>query len=206
MLIYIILEYNINILMNPYEILGLDSNTSIEDIKLKYRQLASENHPDKGGDTEKFKLISLAYQILIDPIKRKTYDQNGVFFADSSVLQEVKDHLQRIFQNQINVHDPNHHDLILSMKNEVNTSKSHIIASLEQTKLNIQKFEKIKNKLKMKQKSENILLELLENRINDSYVDIKGLTRRLQVYDYMVSILDNYHYSELEWHELLTTQ
>lgn len=191
--------------MNPYEILGVELNASNEDIKQKYRQLASENHPDKGGDTEKFQLISLAYQILTDPIKRKTYDQNGIFFADSSIFQEAKDHIHRIFTNQLAVHDPESHDLILSMKVEVNTSKSHVLHSLEQTKLNIQRFTKIKNKLKMKQKSENILLDLLETRINDSNVDIKGLTRRLQVYEYIVTILDNYHYSEFEWQELLST-
>lgn len=191
--------------MNPYEILGVELNASNEDIKQKYRQLASENHPDKGGDTEKFQLISLAYQILTDPIKRKTYDQNGIFFADSSIFQEAKEHIHRIFTNQLAVHDPESHDLILSMKVEVNTSKSHVLHSLEQTKLNIQRFTKIKNKLKMKQKSENILLDLLETRINDSNVDIKGLTRRLQVYEYIVTILDNYHYSEFEWQELLST-
>ena len=191
--------------MNPYEILGVELNASNEDIKQKYRQLASENHPDKGGDTEKFQLISLAYQILTDPIKRKTYDQNGIFFADSSIFQEAKDHIHRIFTNQLAVHDPESHVLILSMKVEVNTSKSHVLHSLEQTKLNIQRFTKIKNKLKMKQKSENILLDLLETRINDSNVDIKGLTRRLQVYEYIVTILDNYHYSEFEWQELLST-
>lgn len=191
--------------MNPYEILGVELNASNEDIKQKYRQLASENHPDKGGDTEKFQLISLAYQILTDPIKRKTYDQNGIFFADSSIFQEAKDHIHRIFTNQLAVHDPESHDLILSMKVEVNTSKSHVLHSLEQTKLNIQRFTKIKNKLKMKQKSENILLDLLETRINDSNVDIKGLTRRLQVYEYIVTILDNYHYSEFERQELLST-
>lgn len=191
--------------MNPYEILGVELHATIEDIKQKYRSLASENHPDKGGDSEKFKLISLAYQILSDPIKRKTFDHNGIFFADSSLLQEVKEHIQRIFINQIAVHDPNHHDLILAMKNEVTTSKNHILSSLEETKKNIEKFEKIKKKLKLKQKSENILLTLLESLINDRYVDIKGLSRRLEVYEYMILILENYHYSDLEWQELLST-
>ncbi|NBO23287.1 hypothetical protein EBU94_08125, partial [bacterium] len=66
-------------------------------------------------------------------------------------------------------------------------------------------FEIIKKKLKLKQKSENILLTLLESLINDSYVDIKGLSRRLEVYEYMILILENYHYSDLEWQELLST-
>lgn len=37
-----------------------------------------KNHPDKGGDIEKFKEISAAAEILGDADKRKTYDQYGL--------------------------------------------------------------------------------------------------------------------------------
>jgi DnaJ family protein A protein 2 len=36
-----------------------------------------KEHPDKGGDTEKFKDISVAYECLSDPEKRKLYDKYG---------------------------------------------------------------------------------------------------------------------------------
>jgi hypothetical protein len=36
-----------------------------------------QEHPDKGGDPEKFKAISKANDILSDPEKRKLYDQYG---------------------------------------------------------------------------------------------------------------------------------
>ena len=34
-------------------------------------------HPDKGGDTEKFKLLTEAYEVLSDPKKKQIYDQFG---------------------------------------------------------------------------------------------------------------------------------
>merc|ERR1719379_2299007 len=40
-------------------------------------KLARKEHPDKGGDPEKFKVISKAYDILSDEEKRKLYDQGG---------------------------------------------------------------------------------------------------------------------------------
>jgi len=40
-----------------YEILGVQKNASMDDIKKAYRKLAIKNHPDKGGDPEKFKEI-----------------------------------------------------------------------------------------------------------------------------------------------------
>ena len=38
---------------------------------------AAQEHPDKGGDPERFKIISKAYEILSDPHKREVYDQAG---------------------------------------------------------------------------------------------------------------------------------
>ena len=36
-----------------------------------------QHHPDKGGDTEKFKRINKAYEVLKDEEKRKIYDEHG---------------------------------------------------------------------------------------------------------------------------------
>ncbi|CAN0863266.1 Chaperone protein dnaJ 2 [Linum grandiflorum] len=36
-----------------------------------------KNHPDKGGDPEKFKELAQAYEVLSDPEKREIYDQYG---------------------------------------------------------------------------------------------------------------------------------
>lgn len=38
---------------------------------------AAQNHPDKGGDPEVFKQITMAYEVLSDPEKRKLYDKYG---------------------------------------------------------------------------------------------------------------------------------
>jgi len=60
-----------------YETLGVSRNAEKLDLKKAYRKLASQHHPDKGGDTEKFKEIKEAYEVLNDPEKRATYDQFG---------------------------------------------------------------------------------------------------------------------------------
>lgn len=51
--------------MNYYQTLGLQSGASPEEIKKAYRKLASQHHPDKGGDTAKFQEIQAAYEGLL---------------------------------------------------------------------------------------------------------------------------------------------
>jgi molecular chaperone DnaJ len=64
-----------------YEVLGIDTKASQDEIKKAYRQLALQFHPDRNpGDTEaeeKFKEAAEAYEVLRDPQKRDIYDQFG---------------------------------------------------------------------------------------------------------------------------------
>ncbi|WFD29788.1 hypothetical protein MSPP1_000801 [Malassezia sp. CBS 17886] len=56
--------------MTFYEMLGVDAQASVEDIRRSYRKLAIKLHPDKNpGDPEgeeKFKSLAAAYQVLSD--------------------------------------------------------------------------------------------------------------------------------------------
>jgi len=60
--------------MDHYSTLGVDKNAGPDDIKRAYRKMASQHHPDKGGDTAKFQQIEEAYRILSDPEKREQYN------------------------------------------------------------------------------------------------------------------------------------
>merc|ERR1719161_1441735 len=60
-----------------YKLLEVDKNAGDSDIKKAYRKLAVKHHPDKGGDPEKFKEITRAYEVLSDRDKREKYDRFG---------------------------------------------------------------------------------------------------------------------------------
>ena len=64
-----------------YKVLGVEPKASPEEIRRAYRKLARIFHPDiNPGDKqaeEKFKEISVAYEVLSDADKRKRYDEFG---------------------------------------------------------------------------------------------------------------------------------
>jgi DnaJ-class molecular chaperone len=157
--------------MNPYDILKVKKNTSIEDIKKAYRKLALKYHPDKNiGDKEesskKFKEISEAYQILSDPEKKKIYDNFGKvhhnFVSPENLFQHIfKDVDPKIVKFISNTYS-NISEAINQSENgnikDIFTnidSKSIITDSLEALKIylnssrnkNTESFKKVKNNI-----------------------------------------------------------
>lgn len=60
-----------------YEILSVDRNASREEIRMAYKKLAVQWHPDKNSSpdaTDKFQKIQIAYETLSDDQKRMAYD------------------------------------------------------------------------------------------------------------------------------------
>ena len=66
-------------MQNPYQTLGVEQTASPDEIKRAYRRLASQHHPDKGGDKVKFQEIQSAYDTLTDPQRRAQFDNPGPF-------------------------------------------------------------------------------------------------------------------------------
>jgi len=63
-----------------YDLLGVAPTASSSEIKKSYRKKAMKYHPDKNPSpeaSEKFKLMSAAYEVLSDDDKRGTYDRFG---------------------------------------------------------------------------------------------------------------------------------
>lgn len=64
-------------MQNPYQTLGVAHNATADQIKQAYRKLASQHHPDRGGDTRVFQEVQVAYDTLSDPQRRAAYDNPG---------------------------------------------------------------------------------------------------------------------------------
>lgn len=62
---------------NAYKVLGLKEGATISEVKKAYRKLALQNHPDKGGDAEKFREIQEAHETLQKVLKAKEKYKKG---------------------------------------------------------------------------------------------------------------------------------
>lgn len=76
--------------MNYYDVLGVDRDASLEQIKFAFRTKAKETHPDRNPDVpnanEKFNIIATAYAVLSDPIAREKYDQGlDINYEDTEI-------------------------------------------------------------------------------------------------------------------------
>jgi curved DNA-binding protein CbpA len=63
--------------VNYYDLLQINPRAEIETIDRVYRILVSRYHPDnqQTGDAERFRMLTDAYRLLKDPVKRKEYDR-----------------------------------------------------------------------------------------------------------------------------------
>jgi molecular chaperone DnaJ len=100
-----------------YDVLDVPKNATQNQIKRAYRKLARKYHPDVNPDKaeaeERFKELSEAYEVLMDPQKRRTYDQfghegvrssfgaGGFQWSDFSHFSDLEDMFGRVFGGDI---------------------------------------------------------------------------------------------------------
>lgn len=84
-----------------YEILGVETTASQQEIKKAYYKLALRLHPDKNPDDEeakeKFQQLQKVISILGDEEKRALYDQTGSV-DDADLAGDVVDNLKEFFR------------------------------------------------------------------------------------------------------------
>lgn len=90
----------------PYRILGVTAASDDAQIAAAYRKLALLAHPDKGGDPDEFRKLTEAKDTLLDPQRRRAYDEEvgpqrdgyhqSVYYLNVTVASLYRDTSYRI--------------------------------------------------------------------------------------------------------------
>ena len=82
-------------LINPYGLLGVTPNSTFNELKRNYYNMALMCHPDKGGSSDDMHIVQMAYnyckeQLQSQEARQTTYEQLEMEFADFCQEQEEK--------------------------------------------------------------------------------------------------------------------
>ena len=107
--------------MDYYQLLEIDKNANIDEIKKSYRTLAKKYHPDKNKntDSQKFKDITKAYEVLSNSVKREEYDRYGTTIPqnENSPFEMFMNfnQFENLFQQPIIPNKKKNNDIVLSI-------------------------------------------------------------------------------------------
>lgn len=105
-----------------YNVLGLESKCTKDDINAAYRSLAMKWHPDKNKNKDiaekKFTEITKAYQILSNEESRKNYDSYGITSASDGNANIFDPY--EIYKNIFDTNDNDIPNVIVSLETDIN--------------------------------------------------------------------------------------
>ena len=120
-----------------YDILGVASGATPEDVRAAYRAKAMKAHPDRGGTTDEFQCLTKAYTILSDSDRRAQYDKDGSTGEAPDPEAKVHHDLLMIALSILDQINPSNSDLVQIMKDQIllQMANHHRAASVCDTRI-----------------------------------------------------------------------
>lgn len=200
---------------DPYDILGVGRDASDEQIKAAYRKRAKGAHPDSGGDAEAFGRLKKAHELLLDPVRRKVFDDTGydVELTDAVDLQALVAIEKLITDMVLDEREPGTFDPVAHMRaslleeiRKANFSKSELERHSDRIRLHLDRIGKRPGK--------DVVGHMLRARIKAIATAIGETDAKIGATERACDMLDGYLYvmdtpmlededgePEIEWDE-----
>ncbi|WP_176082978.1 DnaJ domain-containing protein [Martelella sp. HB161492] len=189
-------------LIDPYEVLGLDRNADEKAIRTAYRRLAKEAHPDSGGDEEQFARLQASYDLLKDPVRRKIFDDTG-FDPELSDPKDLKGLmlLEPLVNEMIlDEREPGSFDPVAAMRRKLSDdilkNRFHIL-ELERHRTRVRKHLDRLARKKNKAGASDVLGSMLRARSESISDAIHSAEQQIEFIEQAYAMLESYAY-ELE--------
>jgi len=180
-----------------YKVLGVKKTATTDEIKEAYKTKAKKLHPDmEGGDEEAFKLLTQAYEVLMDEELRPLYDTTGE--------TEKVDYSERIMgymesNVMIKITSTNGFvrvDLIEKINESLNNKVETFLDSIENTKSEINKVKFVYDRIRLKEGEnvEDLFHEVLDEKLSDLESEIKFFHMELNFVKHLRDFINKYEY------------
>lgn len=143
-----------------YKDLGVDPDSTPEEIKAAYKKKAKTSHPDAGGDEEEFKKHNKAFMVLSDPDKRKHYDQTGEENPKSSDA-EFRAFINSCVTGFMSIPDPAGKSLKNFIEEAMSNTRLNLMRKITSVSKEVTKTQSVINRIKAEK--ETVVLEVLRN-------------------------------------------
>lgn len=191
--------------MNHYTTIGVSQDATPEEIKKSYRDRSKELHPDaNNGDDKGFAELAKAYEVLSDPERRKKYDETGDDSSnnDAAQVSSIIANLTVVFLDHEDVKTKSLTEFIKKAINEQLKGGNDAIKKAEKE---IENATNAKNRIKREKEGHNLILSVLENKIQESTSAIirhkaaillfKKVLEEIGAYSYLVDSQEERRYS-----------
>jgi len=183
---------------NLYETLNIAKDSSNDIIKKGYRKMSKKHHPDKGGNTQQFQEVSLAYNILSDDAKRKQYDETGQIPKDkpNNFYHKFGELLTKEFlPHVLKTDDIERVDIIKLFKDWVRHNLENFEEKSSEIDKHIHKLKKSLKRIKRKKKQKIAIIEMtIESGISQLENHKIALNEEIDFFKKIYDIMNNYSY------------
>jgi hypothetical protein len=171
-----------------YMVLGLEPNATNAQVKARFKKLSMKHHPDRGGDTEQFKIINEAYDAIINGGKPSpSADKNQE--AINLIIQLFNDCI-----NDCHGKPPHQIDLLAMAKKKISNALDDVRTKRTSLKRSLGVYKKLSGRMKTKPDCVNAFEMLvnskqaeIEHNINESAIALAQLNlvgEMLENYDF----------------------
>lgn len=179
--------------MDLYEILGIQRDASLEDIKKAHKDKVKEHHPDKGGDAAIFKLVQEAYEILSDPEFRSKYDRGDrIDGIRNNIENQILGTVSQVFMHVVSHVDLKHTSIFDEMRSVLGNSRTEIAQHIKKIDNAIDRF--IEAKKRIGGAKDSLFKQMLDNTIAATEAQKRALLDKDHVLEKSIEFIKDCNY------------
>lgn len=178
---------------NLYDILGVPSDASQDEIKAAYKSIAQRGHPDKdpSEDMEReFRMAKAAYEILSDTERRDRYDSGDGTAKPVSDDAVAQNRLLGMFQQMVEANE--YTDVVAKIRDSVKSNLEQMRTDITKMEGKISRMEKNRKRVHRRTPERNMFEAVVVQQIERAINSIKSIEYEIVIADLVLKQLDEY--------------